>query len=159
MTLRRPLRFERLDQVMPEVERLLEGHSTVGKWSLGQICNHLEMAVRKSVEGYDERAPWPVRKLIGPIMRWRLFKTGRMPEGIKLPERFLPKPGLDARDEAERLRSALALFATNTGSLAVHPIFDRISREDWERLHRIHCAHHLSFALPNGDAGTEPRTR
>jgi len=153
---RRPLRFARLDQVMPDVDRLLHGHSTVGEWSLGQICNHLEMAIRGSVEGYAVSLPWPVRKLIGSTLLRRLFKEGRMPEGIKLPERIRPKPGLDARDEAGKLRSALALFASNTGPMAVHPIFGRIAPEDWERLHLIHCAHHLSFALPTGAAGPSP---
>ncbi|MFI5459648.1 MAG: DUF1569 domain-containing protein [Isosphaerales bacterium] len=38
---RRELSFASLDEVMPDVERLLAGHATVGQWSLGQICNHL----------------------------------------------------------------------------------------------------------------------
>ena len=38
---RRALTFESLDRVMPDVDRLLEGHTTVGTWTLGQICNHL----------------------------------------------------------------------------------------------------------------------
>ena len=44
---RRPLVFVRLDEVMPDVERLLAGHVTVGRWTLGQICNHLELALRR----------------------------------------------------------------------------------------------------------------
>ncbi len=35
---RRALRYESFDEVMPDVERLLERHDTVGKWSLAQIC-------------------------------------------------------------------------------------------------------------------------
>ncbi len=38
---RRPLRFHSFDEIMPDVERLLAGHRTVGHWSLGQICHHL----------------------------------------------------------------------------------------------------------------------
>ena len=33
---RRELSFNSLDEVMPDVERLLEGHSTVGHWSLAR---------------------------------------------------------------------------------------------------------------------------
>ena len=31
---RRPLSYDSLDQIMPDVERLLEGHTTVGNWWL-----------------------------------------------------------------------------------------------------------------------------
>jgi Protein of unknown function (DUF1569) len=71
-----------------------------------------------------------------------------MTEGIKVPEAFLPKPGLDARAEADALRAALRFYAAHTGPLAEHPFFGRISRDEWTRLHCIHCAHHLSFVHP-----------
>ena len=47
---RRTLRFNSLDEVMPDVERLLEGHSTVGNWSLAQICRHLSTVMRRVVD-------------------------------------------------------------------------------------------------------------
>jgi hypothetical protein len=147
---RRPLAFASLDQVIPDVDRLLQGHTTVGRWSLGQICNHLTGAFVGSVEGFPRKAPWLVRKAVGPIILRRLLGTGRMAEGIKLPEGMRPKPGLDDRAEAEALRAALRLFAAHPGPPATHPFFGRMSREQWDHLHRIHCAHHLSFALPDG---------
>jgi len=33
---RRDLSFTSLDEVMPDVKRLLAGHVTVGQWSLGR---------------------------------------------------------------------------------------------------------------------------
>lgn len=47
---RRTLRIDSLDLIMPEVGRLLGGHSTVGNWSLGQICRHLGAILRASVD-------------------------------------------------------------------------------------------------------------
>lgn len=148
MAARRPLRFDRLDRVMPDVDRLLEGHETVGRWSLGQICNHLAGAVLQSVEGSTHRAPWLFRKLAGPIIRRKILRDGRMPEGVKVPRQFLPEPGKDARDEAEALRVAIGRFVAMTGPPADNPLFGPTTRRDWERLHLIHCAHHLSFAIP-----------
>jgi hypothetical protein len=149
MAARRNLSFTSLDRVMPDVDRLLEGHTTVGNWSLGQICNHLATAIVGSVEGYPVRAPWIVRKTIGRVKRRQVLDSGTIPEGAKLPEKYLPKPGLDARAEAEALRAALMVFAGNTRPPVLHPFFDHMSREEWTRLHCIHCAHHLSFALPS----------
>ena len=105
---RRPLTFASLNEVMPDVDRLLNGHTTVGKWSLGQICNHLSGAVIGSVEGFGGKAPWLIRKTIGPIIKRQILCAGRMREGMKLPEQFLPKPGLDPRAEAEALRAGAA---------------------------------------------------
>ena len=44
---RRMLRFSSLDEVMPEVERLRNGHTTVGNWTLAQICRHLATVLRR----------------------------------------------------------------------------------------------------------------
>jgi hypothetical protein len=147
-TERRPLAFATLDEVMPDVDRLLQGHRTIGRWSLGQICNHLSDALVLSVQGFGVKAPWILRKTLGPIAKRELYSTGRMREGIKLPEKFLPKPGLDARAEAEALRGALLAYSRHTGPMADHPMFGPLSRDEWTRLHCIHCAHHLSFAHP-----------
>jgi hypothetical protein len=147
---RRPLSFATLDQVMPDVDRLTAGYESVGNWSLGQICNHLTGALTTSVEGTSFKAPWLVRTLVAPFIFKRIMKTGQMTEGVKLPKAFLPREGLDDRAEVEALRAALGVFAAHSGPVAAHPFFGPISRADWERLHCIHCAHHLSFVHPNG---------
>lgn len=148
MAERRALTFATLDRVMPDVDVLLEGYTVAGNWSLGQVCNHLATSIRMSVEGYPSRAPWLVRKLVAPRVLRKILRSGRIPDGVKTPEPYVPKPGLDDRAEAEALRATLHLFAANTGPLAEHPFFGRLSPEDWTRLHCIHSAHHLSFVLP-----------
>ena len=37
---RRILDFASMDEIMPDVERLLEGHSTAGQWTPAQILHH-----------------------------------------------------------------------------------------------------------------------
>lgn len=152
---RRDLQFQGLDQVMADVDRLLVGHDTVGRWSLGLACNHLTKAVVGSVDGYGFKAPWLIRKLVTPLAWRRILGSGRMPEGVKVPGSHLAESSLDARAEAEALRAALRGFASHTGAMADHPFFGPLSKDDYEKFHRIHCAHHLSFARPltTADAG------
>jgi Protein of unknown function (DUF1569) len=145
---RRTLSFSNLFEVMPEVDRLLASHRTVGNWSLGQVCNHLSAGIILSVDGYPMKAPWIIRKTIGPIVRGRILKSGRIPDGIKLRKDFEPRPQLDARAEAEALRAAIQGFGAHAGPMAEHPFFGSLTRENWERLHAIHAAHHLGFVLP-----------
>ena len=47
---RRTLRYESFDEVMPDVERLHEGHTTVGHWTLAQNCRHLAAVLRRHVD-------------------------------------------------------------------------------------------------------------
>jgi hypothetical protein len=67
---------------------------------------------------------------------------------LPIPQPYLPKSDLDDRAEAEALRAALWHFAAYTNQLSDHPLAGQIPRADWERFHCIHCAHHLSFAMP-----------
>ncbi len=43
---RRQIRNESLDEIMADVEGLLEGHRTVGNWSVGQMCRHVGSILR-----------------------------------------------------------------------------------------------------------------
>jgi hypothetical protein len=147
---RRPLTYSSLDQIMPDVDRLMsDRYKTVGNWSLGQICNHLSGAVTASVQGFGFKAPWILRMTLAPIAWRQIMKSGEMQEGFKREEKYMPKLGLDDRAEVEALRASLRLLAAHTGPLAPHPFFGKLSREEWERLHCLHSALHLSFAVPD----------
>ena len=147
---RRTLTFSSLHQIMPEVDCLLRnGHTTLGQWSLGQIFNHLTDSMTFSVQGFPRLAPWIIRKTIGPIMLSRILKKGVFPSGLMLPKKFAPKPGAEPRAEAEALRAAINYYASYTGKMSAHPLSDKFTRAQWDRLHAIHCAHHLGFVLPN----------
>src|SRR4051794_33240701 len=116
---RRPLTFASLAEVMPDVDRLLRGHTTVGNWSLGQICSHLAQALHFTINGFPTEAhpPWIIRKTLGRLLLWYILRVGRFPQGMQMPKKYEPKPGVDARVEAESLRAALQRFAAHTGPL------------------------------------------
>src|SRR4051812_26194070 len=100
MAERRELTFAGLDEVMPEVERLLGGHVMVGCWSLGQVCNHLATAVTLMLDGGLD----PVSAPLPEAVRRRFFRRRRFPGGVKAPNpALLPGPDLDGRAEAEAL--------------------------------------------------------
>ena len=98
MTERRRLEFASLDHVMPEVERLLAGCRTVGRWTLGQILNHLATAIRITAE-IPASSSEPTREQ--KVLRRRFFHAGQFPEGLEAPlPLLLPQLGLDPRAEA-----------------------------------------------------------
>jgi hypothetical protein len=145
---RRTLRFNSFDEVMPDVERLLEGHTTVGTWSLAQICRHLATVARRVVD-LPASTPSDPSKWLGEEKKRQVFETGLIPEGLPGPPELMPPQGLDEREEAEGLRRAIAHFLASPGPVIPHRLFGPLSREEWHGLQLIHLAHHLSFASPS----------
>lgn len=146
---RRQLSFASLDEVMPEVERLLAGHVTVGAWSLGQILDHLAFAIGRVATGpAASEPPTPEQQ----ELQRHLFAGDRFPDGIELPSAFSPPPGADPRAAAEALRAAIAAFAARPAPFPAHPRLGPLTGEEWVKLHRMHCAHHLEFVVPTGEA-------
>jgi nitrite reductase (NO-forming)/hydroxylamine reductase len=43
----------------------------------------------------------------------------------------------------------LARYLQHDGRLHAHPLFGNMPRETWDRVHCVHCAHHLSFVIPS----------
>ena len=148
---RRSIGFDRLDEVMPEVDCLLGGHATSGSWSLGQILHHLATAIGLITE-VEHPPPRPIDPEAArrfEARRRRFFSSGRFPEGVAVPFPALEPPlDVDERAEAESLRSVLARFRESDGPFPSHPVFGPMSKDDWDAFHRLHCAHHLGFVRP-----------
>jgi len=145
MSLRRELAFASLDDVMPDVDRLLLGYKTVGTWTLGQICNHLATAFNILQDGRLNVDPHPS----ADTFRIRFFRRDRFPEGLQAPHPALvPEPGVDDHREADDLREAIARFTRAEGPFVAHPMLGFLTKDEWTRFHCLHAAHHLGFAVP-----------
>jgi hypothetical protein len=149
---RRLLNFRSLDEIMPEVDRLQKGSTKVGNWSLGQMCLHLATVMRRVVD-LPEPTSFDSSKWVGEEQKREFFESGVVPEGIPT---SVPPPDagtLDDREAAEELRRAIAHYQTSPGPVAPHPRLGFLTRDQWDRFHCYHAAHHLSFVIPS----SEPR--
>jgi hypothetical protein len=106
-----------------------------------------------SLDGFPDQAPRLIRRTVGAVLHRLLFGRGRIPEGVRAPPTYVPRAGLDAAREGDALRAALVRFQASAGPFAEHPLLGRLSPAQWEQFHRLHCAHHLSFALPRAERG------
>lgn len=148
MSRRRAVSFRTLDEVMPDVERLMAGHTAVGQWSLGQICNHLALTIRLSIEGAPVKGSWLFRRVAGPVLRRIMLRRNSIPERVQVPKIYLPQDQKNAGSEAVALRKAIGRLLAYQGEFDEHPLLGRMSPVDWRQFHLIHCAHHLSFLWP-----------
>lgn len=143
---RRHLQFDRIDEIMPEVDRLLTGHVTVGGWTLGMICDHLARSVELTLSLPPSDAP-PTREQI--VYRRLFFRRAEFPEGQAIPRiDQTPDPQADDATAAENLRDQLDGLRQHTGPWPSHPVIGPLTPEEWLLFHARHSAHHLGFAVP-----------
>lgn len=145
MTTQRKLTFQGLDEVMPAVEQLLEGHSLMGQWSLAQICNHLATTIRLTARPVSDPGQGTPEQA---ALREGFFAAGVFPPGRSSPPPFVPREGLDQAAEVASLVDAIKCFQAATGPFPSHPMLGPLSRDQWVQFHTMHAAHHLGFALP-----------
>jgi hypothetical protein len=148
---RRKLRFTSLDEVVADAEKLVSSSDTrmLGNWPLGRLLTHLSHAIDTSIDGTTTRAPWIVR-VIGPFFKGRILRNG-LAAGTQLPKQAEVSlyPAVDSPQEAlEKLRAAVGRLH-NEKMAARHPVFGKITPEEWLQFHLRHAELHLGFALPS----------
>ncbi|HEY4313757.1 MAG TPA: DUF1569 domain-containing protein [Pirellulales bacterium] len=145
MAERRIIVFQDLAEVMPEVERLVAGHSPAGNWSLAQICHHLGTTIRLTARPVPEAGVPTAQQA---TLRDGFFGLGAFPNGRASPAPFVPPEGLDLAKEAAALGDAIKRFATAQGPFPAHPMLGPLTGDQWHRFHTMHAAHHLGFVVP-----------
>jgi hypothetical protein len=143
----RTLVFADLSEVMPEVRRLLSGHRTLRNWTLAQVCRHLADTINASMDGFDLRRHRFKRCLFSRPLLAVTYRYG-IPRGYTVDPKLTPPPDADMTQALADLEAAIRRYAAHRGEPQPHPLFGRLSRPGWDRLHCFHCAHHLRFVLP-----------
>ena len=123
-----------------------------GKWSRGQIAEHLALSYEASGEVLRGGAPGPVpprllRPVIGTLLLRPVLWLGRFPLASKAPQ--VLRPGHSTADAPvllARLHAAAAAFESAArevrGTDIAHPAFGRLPLADLVRLQEIHTRHH-----------------
>ena len=141
--------FDNFDQLLAEVHALnARPTRQLGNWSLGQICQHLGIAMHECVEG-DKIFTAPLwLRIVGPWVRPRILKRG-LPRGFQIPrggERLIPPP-VAFEDGLAKLQGGLAALKSSQRR-AAHPVFGRMNLAEWDQFHLRHAELHLSFIVP-----------
>lgn len=150
VTDRRLLRFESIDQVLAEVERLAEAEragrlSRLGNWTLGQALGHLASWAEYSYTGAPLKAPFFVKWFLR--LRKRKFLYGPMRAGVKIPGvegGTLATEPVPLDEALGRTRRAFAWLKAEAPT-APNVIFGPLSHDEWVALHCRHAELHLGF--------------
>lgn len=149
----RNLTFSTYDELIGEIERL-EGspYRRNGRWSLGQVCRHLNYFQRGSLEGFGFKLPWLVRRFIGKPFLRKLLAGEPMPKGGRTIPKAVPAETVDEAAEIAEAKALLARLRDSGGPLHPSPFFGEMTPEEWKEVHLRHAAHHLNFLVP-GEGG------
>ena len=143
---RRELDYKSFDEFLADVDCLSDGNiKTLGNWSAGQIFQHLANAFNGSIDGLPQAFPWFI------CATARMFKKkligGAMPAGIKMPAKLaaavMPEP-TPTETGLANLRAAVARLKQEPHR-AAHPVFGRITTDEWNTVHLKHASLHMSF--------------
>ncbi|MCA9289228.1 MAG: DUF1569 domain-containing protein [Phycisphaerales bacterium] len=148
----RAIRFENLDEMVREAERLVwaEREGTLratGNWSLGQALGHVASWMDYPFDGYppEVRPPWFI-KLILRTQKKKFLNAG-LQRGVKIPG--IKGGTLAIRDEPAD--EALAHLRKATQRLKAqaptrpNPIFGPLTHEEWTKGNLRHAELHLGF--------------
>lgn len=148
---RRKLRFNTIDDLLAEMDRLIEAESggklqSTGNWTLGQIFGHLAAWIDYGYDGYPMTVPWFIRLILKFKVKGYL-KNG-MPAGVKIPK----TPGgtyataaLSTDEGALRLRKSLDRLKRGEVAKFDSPAFGPMSHDDRILLNLRHAELHLGF--------------
>jgi hypothetical protein len=146
---RRKVDYASLQDLLSDAERLSSGPvKTLGNWSPGQIFRHLAVSYNGSIDGLPLTFPWYFRLIARPFKKNLLSMA--MPAGFKLPAKavttMMPGP-TSAEEGLADLRAAVTRLEQESHR-AEHPLFGRLSNEEWNRVNLSHANLHMSFLVP-----------
>ena len=150
----RRLKFDTIDDAIAELQRLSqEGYTQHGNWNLAQISNHCAYFITGIWDGYPFKIPWLMKVLLGKSMLKKILRGDHMKEGQYTPQKPVPTAEeLNEAEEVQKLISALEKLREYPEKEHAHPFFGHMTREQLQRLHTIHAAHHLNFLEPKAGA-------
>jgi len=148
--LRRKVEIKSLEYLEEELNYLESADQIqiLGELSFYQIINRIRDTIYSSMYGYPRLVPWIIRKTIGRLLLARILMEGKMNPLSYEP--LLPKDNSegDIRNALSNLREVILEFRNWNKSFCVHPVFDLMDKQTWEKIHCMYASLQLSFVHP-----------
>lgn len=151
----RSLTLTTYDQAIAEIDRLAGSpYQRTGKWSLGQACRHLSYFYKGSLDGFDFKLPWLLRRFMGKPLLRKILNNEPLPRGARTIPKSVPPDSVDEAAEIIEAKALLARLRDAAGPLHPSPLFGELSPEEWKGMHLRHTAEHLKLLLPGETEGS-----
>lgn len=141
-------RLKSLDEALPLLQDL-RGAANVkldAPITLHQMVVHVAQSIECSMRGYPQMKSGLLRATVGPLVVGVFFMRGQMKHDHAAPvpgEPVIPAEG-DLVPAWERLFAAIKSFSSFSEAPRDHFLFGRLTKAEYDRLHAMHIADHLS---------------
>jgi len=146
---RRQVEYRSLDEFLADAGRLVDADATTtGNWSLGRILEHLTTVMNKSIDGFQSKAPLPMRLVARYLLKQRIL-TKKMAPGFQLPPQAATEivpAEIDRHEALAHLRQAIERLRQVPGRVE-SPFLGPLDIEQWNQLHCRHAELHMSFVV------------
>jgi hypothetical protein len=147
--MRRNLRFQCYDDVLSDASRLATaGYDRLGKWGLGQACDHLAMTMERSLDGFPSSFSLPLRVLARWVALGGILKHKQSNRKFPAPAYLDPPDSETDQAGLAKLQAVVKRLQAHTGEMRPHPVFGGVTPDQWREIHLWHSEHHLSFLIP-----------
>lgn len=149
---RRKLRFESIDEVLVDVDKIVAAAQagtleSIGNWKPGQVLAHVAAWIEYGYVGYPMKKPLWIIRFIMKRMLPGMLNSGMSP-GVKIPGISGGTTGQDDQPldhAAERLKKAFLRLKSGEQCDYDSPAFGAMSHQDRILLNLRHAELHLSF--------------
>ena len=150
---RRTLRFETIDEMMADVDRLAEAERAgrlkrIGNWAPGQIFGHLAGWAEFGYTGSPLNPPFFIKWILR--LRKQKFLWQPMPAGVKIPGvkggTLVTEP-MSTDEGLARLRRVMERLKKEPPTHS-HNVFGQLTHEESIAINLRHAELHLSFLVP-----------
>lgn len=117
-----------------------------GSFDYGQLLEHCAQSIEYSMRGYPELRSAVFRATIGRIAKGKFLRQGFMRHDLDAPIPGAPPlaAGSSIASARKRLLSAMDELLSGAEALSPHLAFGRCTRDEYEKIHSMHIAEHLS---------------
>lgn len=141
-------RFSNLTEARAALLKLRAGGTgrTERGMSLYQVLLHCGQSIDYSLTGFPQLRSGIVRATVGPLIARRFLAKGAMSHDLGAPVPGAPAipEGGDLQAACDTLLQAIDRFLGHTAPLHPHFVFGSLTKSQFEQLHAMHIADHLS---------------
>ena len=113
-------------------------------WTLAKAIAHCAQSIECSMTAYPELRSGLFRATIGPIVKRKFLRAGKMSHDVTAPIAGAAAidAGIPLGAACDRATTALRWFAEFDGTLAPHLAYGRCTKPEYAELHLLHFEDH-----------------
>ncbi len=140
------MRATSFSEIRSELERLGDAPEVTGTFSYSEILQHCAQSIEFSMSGYPELRSALFRATVGKIAKGKFLRQGFMTHKLDAPVPGAPSldPSTSVARARQRLLAAMTTLSSFDGELAPHLAFGKCDKSDYEQIHSMHIAEHLT---------------